>query len=154
MLAVLAANPYMGLEDANFKEIFGFLAIIGTVFVFLLIYRLVSIIFSARKDKKASLNTFLILTRTRGLSKAQTEFLAMVARRTKVNRPPRILESIEYFDKVLERFPNQVGLSEKQLILAESILKSCLRLDRETIEKEVRSFTKDDGKFKEAIVAL
>ena len=60
MLAVLAANPYLGIEDANFEEIFGFLAILGSIFLFLLIYRLVSIVFSVRKDKKASLNTFLI----------------------------------------------------------------------------------------------
>ena len=182
MLAVLAANPYLGLEDANFNEIFEFLAILGSVFIFLLIYRLVSIIISVRKDKKASLNTFLILARTRGLSNVQTEFLAMVARRTKVKCPPRILESIEYFDKVLERFQNQFGFSEKQLIFAESIRKklvttkvrwntqlderrqltraSCswnaliIHIDRETIEKEVPGFTDDAGKFKEAIVAF
>jgi len=182
MLAVLAANPYLGLEDANFKEVYGLLTILGSIFAFLLIYRLLGIFFSARKEKKASLNTFLVLARTRGLSNAQTEFLAIVARRAKVKRPPRILESIEYFDKVFDRFQNQVGLSEKQLILAESIRKklvttkvrwntqlderrqltraSCswnahiIHIDRETIEKEVSSFAEDDGKFKEAIVAF
>ncbi len=93
MLAVLAANPYLGLEDANFADLYGLLAALGAIFAFLLIYQLASIFFSARKAKKAFLNTFIILARTRGLSNAQTEFLVIVARRAKVKRPPRRFSS-------------------------------------------------------------
>ena len=89
MLALLAANAYLGIEDANLNHIYWFVIAVFVLVVGLLLIRLIDLLYAARREKKASWTTFYQLAKTRGLNGPQSEVLAIVARQAKISRPPR-----------------------------------------------------------------
>lgn len=123
MLALLAANAYLGIEDANQNHFLWFFAAIGIVVIVLLIFRLAGIVLARKREKKATWNTFRQLARTRGLNDAQTEVLSIVVRQARLKRPPKILGSIQLLDKAIQQAQERIEFSEKQLILVDSIRK-------------------------------
>ena len=66
MLALLAANSYLGIEDANRQHIYWFVGAFGILAVCLLVWRLVELLMAARRKQKASWNTFRQPAKTRG----------------------------------------------------------------------------------------
>ena len=88
MLALLAANAYLGIEDENINHIYWFVI---PVFILVEAYCswLIDLLYAARLEKKASWTTFYQLAKTRGLNGPQSEVLAIVARQAKISRPPR-----------------------------------------------------------------
>ena len=123
MLALLAANSYLGIEDANLQHNYWFVGAFGILAVCLLVWRLVELLLAARRKQKASWNTFRQLAKTRGLKPVQIEVLMLVARQGSVKRPPKVLGSIQLFDKTVQKAQQNYEFSEKQLILIDSIRK-------------------------------
>ena len=123
MLALLAANSYLGIEDANLLHIYWFAGAFGILAVCLLVWRFVELLMAARRKKKASWNTFRQLAKTRGLKPVQIEVLMLVARQGSVKRPPKVLGSIQLFDKTVQKAQENYEFSEKQLMLIDSIRK-------------------------------
>ena len=123
MLALLAANAYLGIDDANLQHIYWFLVAFGVLAISLLVFRVIGLIIAARREQKASWNTYRQLAKTRGLNSAQIEFLVFIARQAQVKRPPKILGSIQLLDKVVQKSQEQYVFTEKQLILIDSIRK-------------------------------
>ncbi|MEE3259213.1 MAG: hypothetical protein VX293_08380 [Candidatus Latescibacterota bacterium] len=121
MLALLAANAYLGIADANVGHIYWFLAAFAVLCISLLVFRLVSLFFAAQRKKKASWNTFRQLAKTRGLNPAQINVLLIIARKVRIKHPPKILGSIQMLDKVVQQSQERYEFSEKQLSLVESI---------------------------------
>ena len=66
MLALLAANSYLGIEDANLLQIYWFAGAFGILAVCLLVWRFVELLMAARRKKKASWNTFRQLAKNPG----------------------------------------------------------------------------------------
>ena len=54
MLALLAANSYLGIEDANLLHIYWFAGAFGILAVCLLVWRFVELLMAARRKKKAA----------------------------------------------------------------------------------------------------
>ena len=52
MLALLAANAYLGIEDANLNHIYRFVIAVCILVVGLLLIRLIGLLYAARRDKK------------------------------------------------------------------------------------------------------
>ena len=123
MLALLAANAYLGIADANLKHFSWFLASIGILAVVLLIFRLMGLVHASHRKNKSSWNTFRQLAKARGMSGAQIEVIALLARNARLKSPSKILGSILLFDRAVQQTQERVGFSEKQLILVESIRK-------------------------------
>ncbi|HIL10700.1 MAG TPA: PilZ domain-containing protein [Candidatus Latescibacteria bacterium] len=123
MLALLAANSYLGIEDANLNHFYWFAFAIFILVVGLLLVRLIGLLYAARREQKASWTTFYQLAKTRGLSGPQSEVLAIVARQAKISRPPKILSSIQLLDKTIQKAQEHNQFSEKQLILIDSVRK-------------------------------
>ena len=103
MLALLAANAYLGIEDANLNHIYWFVIAVFILIVDLLLIRLIGLLYAARRGKKTSWTTFYQLAKTRGLNGPQSEVLAIVARQAKISRPPKVLSSIQLLDKAIEK---------------------------------------------------
>ena len=123
MLALLAANSYLGIEDANLQHVYWFAGAFGILAIFLLVWRLFELLMAARRKQKASWNTFRQLAKTRGLKPAQIEVLMIVARQGSVKRPRKVLGSIQLFDKTVQKAQQDYEFSEKQLILIDGIRK-------------------------------
>lgn len=123
MLALLAANAYLGIEDANLNHIYWFVIAVFILIVDLLLIRLIGLLYAARREKKTSWTTFYQLAKTRGLNGPQSEILAIVARQAKISRPPKVLSSIQLLDKAIEKAQEYNEFSEKQLILIDSMRK-------------------------------
>ncbi|MCH2661981.1 hypothetical protein MK163_16175, partial [bacterium] len=113
----------LGIEDANPQHIYWVVGAFGVLAVCLLVGRLVELLLAARRKQKASWNTFRQLTTTRGLKPVQIEVLMLVARQGSVKRPPKVLGSIQLFDKTVQKAQENYEFSEKQLILIDSIRK-------------------------------
>ena len=123
MLALLAANAYLGIEETNLVPFYWFFGAIGVLSVGLLVFRLIGLVFDAKREKKASWNTFRQLAKTRGLTAAQIEVLSIIVRQAQIKRPPKILGTIQLLDKAIQIAQERVEFSEKQLILIDSIRK-------------------------------
>jgi hypothetical protein len=123
MLALLAANAYLGIEDANLNHIYWLLLAFFILAVGLLLIRLIGLLYAARREKKASWTTFYQLAKTRGLNGPQREVLAIVARQAKISRPPKVLGSIQLLDRAIQKAQDYHEFSEKQLILIDSVRK-------------------------------
>jgi hypothetical protein len=123
MLALLAANAYLGIEDANLNHIYWFVLAFFILVVGLLLIRLIGLLYAAHHEKKASWTTFYQLAKTRGLNGPQSEVLAIVARQAKISRPPKVLGSIQLLDKAIQKAQDYNEFSEKQLILIDSVRK-------------------------------
>ena len=52
MLALLAANAYLGIEDAYLNHIYWFVIAVFILIVDLLLIRLIGLLYAARRDKK------------------------------------------------------------------------------------------------------
>ena len=76
-----------------------------------------------RRRRKSKWTTFYQLAKTRGLSRPQSEFLAIVARQAKISRPPKVLSSIQLLDQAIQKTQDYNEFSEKQLILIDSVRK-------------------------------
>ena len=103
MLALLAANAYLGIEDTNLNHVYWFAFAIFILVVGLLLVRLVGLLYTAHREQKASWTIFYKLTKMRGLSGPQSEVLAIVARQAKITRPPMVLSSNKLLDKSIEK---------------------------------------------------
>ena len=123
MLALLAANAYLGIEDANVNHIYWFVIAVFILIVDLLLIRLIGLLYAARREKKTSWTTFYQLAKTRGLNGLQSEILAIVARQAKISRPPKVLSSIQLLDEAIEKAQEYNEFSEKHLILIDSMRK-------------------------------
>ena len=123
LLALLAANAYLGIEDANLNHIYWFVFAVFILIVDLFRIRVIGLLYAARREKKASWATFYQLTKTRGTNGPQSEVMASVARQAKISRPPKVLSSIQLLDKAIEKAQGYNEFSEKQLILIDSMRK-------------------------------
>ncbi len=123
MLALLAANAYLGIEDTNLNHVYWFAFAIFILVVGLLLVRLVGLLYTAHREQKASWTIFYKLTKMRGLSGPQSEVLAIVVRQAKISRPPKILSSIQLLDRAIQKAQEHNQFSEKQLILIDSVRK-------------------------------
>ena len=54
MLALLAANAYLGIEDANLNHIYWFVFAVFILIVDLFLIRVIGLLYAARREKKAS----------------------------------------------------------------------------------------------------
>jgi hypothetical protein len=123
MLALLAANAYLGIEDANLQHFYWFLCALAMLAVCLIGFRLIGLFFAAQREKKASWTTFRLLAKTRDLSDPQINVLAIVVRYAQIKRPPRILGSIQLLDKAVQKAQERIEFSESQMLLIDSTRK-------------------------------
>jgi hypothetical protein len=121
MVALLAANPYLGIGEVDYEllEFLG-LFIVGLAAILLLL-RGVGILRQRAQDKQARWDIFRQMARARGLSKEQIAVLAFIAGQARIKSPARLLGSIQLFDRALERTVSRVDLTDKQSILANAI---------------------------------
>ncbi len=123
MLGLLAANPYLGIEEVNYDDLRLFALSIVALAVALFIFRMMGILKEKARLKKSAWNTFTSLAKIRGLNTPQIAVLTLVARKARLKSPARILGSLRLFDRSVERCQEEVELDEQQQILIEAIRK-------------------------------
>jgi hypothetical protein len=123
MLGLLAANPYLGIEEANLEHLRLFALSIVILVVALIIFRLRGILKEKTRLKKSAWNTFARLAKVRGLNASQIAVLTLVARQAHLKSPARILGSIQLFDRRVDQCQNKIELNEQQQVLLEAIRK-------------------------------
>jgi len=121
MVALLAANPYLGIKETNWDHIYLLVYFILSLVVVLLILRGIGKMKEKASQKKNAWDTFYKLSKARGLNRAQTDILATVAKKAKISSPARLLGSIQLFDRSLEKASPYLELDERQDILLESM---------------------------------
>jgi hypothetical protein len=123
MIALLAANPYLGIKETNWDHIYQLVYFILALAVVLLILRGMGKIRERASQKKNAWDTFYKLSKARGLSRAQTDTLAIVARKSRIASPARLLGSIQLFDRAVDKTSAQIEFDDRQNILLESMRK-------------------------------
>jgi hypothetical protein len=123
MLALLAANPYLGIEDPNMRYFYYFFAGAVILFLALLILRGAARLRERHHEKQSAWKTFYQLSKARGLNKEQVRALALVARQARVKRPAQVLGSIQAFDQAVYQTQRRVMLTDTQQILLDSVRK-------------------------------
>jgi hypothetical protein len=123
MLALLAANPYLGIKETNWDHVYLLLYFIVFLGIVLLIFRGIGKLRERASRTQNAWDTFYSMSKARGLNKAQTEMLAIVAKKARIASPARLLGSIQLLDRSVEKATAQIELNERQDILLESMRK-------------------------------
>lgn len=123
MVALLAANPYLGIKETNWDHVYLLVYFFLFLCAVLLIFRGIGKLREKASLKKNAWDTFYKLSRARGLNKGQTEVLAIVAKKAGITSPARLLGSVQLFDRSVEKAAMQVEFDERQDILLNSMRK-------------------------------
>lgn len=123
MVALLATNPWLGLQETNWDHLYLLIYFFLILSVVLLVFRGIGKLREKASRKKNAWDTFYQLTKARGLTKAQAGVLAIVATKARIDSPARLLGSIQLFDRSVEKASAQIEFDERQDILLESMRK-------------------------------
>jgi hypothetical protein len=99
MIALLAANPYLGIEAPDMDKVYMLFAAIVIVFMVMGIVRSLGRVRERKKEEQSAWKTYRKMAKARGLTPIEVEVLGRTAAYAQVKRPAQLLSTIQLFDR-------------------------------------------------------
>ena len=123
MLAILAANNYLGFGGPDMTMVYMLAAAIAAVALAMAFFRSLGRIKDRRQLQRSSWKTFEKVSKVKGLSRLEVDILRSVIEGAKVKRPSQVLGTITLFDKCVDRALDRDLLSDGDQAILERVRK-------------------------------
>lgn len=128
LAAMLAAYlPFAGPDLRYIYGLFGTIVAIGLVMA---LFRVFAKIQEGRRVRRSSWLTYEKIAKVKGLSKLQTQLLATIMRRAKVQRPSQVLGSIRLYESLVDKALDGAWIADDEIALLERARTRLVRTSR------------------------
>lgn len=138
--ALIAANPYLGIDDPDMRFVYGLFAIAAGIFLILAIVRYGMRFHESKQVERSSWRTFDKLSSVKGLSRLEARILTNIARKDRTKRPSQLLASIQMYDRLVDRAADRGWVVDDDHVHLEVARSKLLRTSRVWDGQERRNF--------------
>lgn len=143
--SIIAA--YLPFSGPDMPYIYGLFGAIAVIAVIMGIFRLLARFQEKRQLQKSSWLTYTKIAKVKGLSKLETQVLATIMRRAKVQRPSKLLGSIRQYENLMDKALDQGWVSDDELVLLEKARAKLVRTSRPWDGQNRRQFERAPTAF-------
>jgi hypothetical protein len=112
---VLSLASYLPFSGPDMRYVYGLFGAIGVVVVVMALSRVVARIRENQRVRQSSWRTYSKIAKLKGLSKYESQVLAGVLRRARVQRPTQVLGSLTQYEKLIDRAIAQGWIDDDEL---------------------------------------
>lgn len=131
MLALLGANPFLGLSQPDWRLAYLFLGIVAGIGVFLYIMYGMRKLKERQRLKRSSWNTYYKIAKLKGLTQMEADTLAAAIRQAGIRRPSQVLGAIKVFDQCVDQAVARGQLDVNQQTLLSGVRQRLLTVARD-----------------------
>ncbi len=129
LLATTLAS-YLPFAGPDLRYIYGLIGAILAIALIMVVFRIFARFQENRSVQRSSWLTYEKIAKVKGLSKLETQLLAMILRRAKVQRPSQVLGSIRQYENLVDKAVDRAWISDSESSHLENARTKLVRTSR------------------------